>query len=111
MHGHFKSFIMGFIETQSSDPLDLTYKSNFQILYSVTFSWLEQQHYQKDFTDLRDFQFFIKTKDILGGSQPIDLLKSPPEKRHELTSSMSLQVLTSLLSLSDFAVLVTTHYR
>ena len=34
----------------------------------------------RDFMDLRDFQFFIKTKDILGGSQPTDLLKSPLKK-------------------------------
>ena len=102
---------MGFSETQSSDPLDLTYKSNFQILYSVTFFWLEQQHYQQRFHGFERFPIFHKNEryTIPGGSQPIDLLKSPPEKRHELIRS--LQVLTSLLSLSDLAALVTTYYR
>ena len=85
--------LMGFIETQSSDPLDLTYKSNFQILYSVTFSWLEQQHYQQRFHGFERFPIFHQNE------------------RWELTGSMSLQVLTSLLSLSDFAALVTTYHR
>ena len=49
---------MGLIETQSSDPLDLAYKSNFQILYSVTFFWLEQQHYQQRFHGFERFPIF-----------------------------------------------------
>ena len=36
----------------------------------------------RHFTDLRDFSFFMKTKDVLGGSQPTDLLKSLPEKKN-----------------------------
>ena len=66
MHGHFQSFIMGFIETQSSDPLDLTYKSKFQILYSVTFSWLEQQHYQQRFHGFERFPIFHQNERYTG---------------------------------------------
>ena len=85
------------------------------VVYSVTFFWLEQQRYQQRFHGFERFPIFHQNDryTIPGGSQPIDLLKSPPEKRHELTSSMSLHVLTSLLSLSNFAAFVrlTTYYR
>ena len=68
--------MMGFIETQSSDP-GLTYKSNFQILYNVMFFWLEQH-------GLERFPIFHQNEDILGGSQPIDLLKSPGDLNKSL---------------------------